>query len=214
MKLKTLIMSILAATAISSCAAQDITLPAPLKSGGNTLAEALSTRRSIREFNPDRDLTLQQVADLLWSAAGINRPDGHTTNPTAMNSQEIAVYLFDKNGVYQYDKQNNRLSRVAEGDHRPLVAGTKEFTQDFVLDAPVSLVMVADIDKFERGGDMRLVLGACDAGIVTENINLYCAANGLATVTRATMDQKGIVALLGLRESQIPLLNNPVGYAK
>lgn len=207
-------MSILAATAISSCAAQDITLPAPLKSGGNTLAEALSTRRSIREFNPDRDLTLQQVADLLWSAAGINRPDGHTTNPTAMNSQEIAVYLFDKNGVYQYDKQNNRLSRVAEGDHRPLVAGTKEFTQDFVLDAPVSLVMVADIDKFERGGDMRLVLGACDAGIVTENINLYCAANGLATVTRATMDQKGIVALLGLRESQIPLLNNPVGYAK
>ncbi len=207
-------MAVFAAAAISSCAAQDITLPAPLKSGGNTLAEALSTRRSIREFNPDRDLTLQQVADLLWSAAGINRPDGHTTNPTAMNSQEIAVYLFDKNGVYQYDKQNNRLSRVAEGDHRPLVAGTKEFTQDFVLDAPVSLVMVADIDKFERGGDMRLVLGACDAGIVTENINLYCAANGLATVTRATMDQKGIVALLGLRESQIPLLNNPVGYAK
>lgn len=171
-------------------------------------------RKSIREFDSSRNLTIQQVSDLLWSAAGINRADGHTTNPTALNSQEIAVYLFDKNGVYQYDKQNNRLSRVAEGDHRPLVAGTKEFTQDFVLDAPVSLVMVADIDKFERGGDMRLVLGACDAGIVTENINLYCAANGLATVTRATMDQKGIVALLGLRESQIPLLNNPVGYAK
>ena len=171
-------------------------------------------RKSIREFDSSRDLTIQQVSDLLWSAAGINRTDGHTTNPTAMNSQEITVYLFDRNGVYRYDRHNHSLSRVAEGDHRPLVAGTKEFTQDFVLDAPVSLVMVADIDKFERGGDMRLVLGACDAGIVTENINLYCAANGLATVTRATMDQKGIVALLGLRESQIPLLTNPVGYAK
>lgn len=207
-------MAVFAAAAISSCAAQDITLPTPAKSGGTPLSEALSMRKSIREFDLSRNLTIQQVSDLLWSAAGINRADGHTTNPTALNSQEIAVYLFDKNGVYQYDRQNNRLSRVAEGDHRPLVAGTKEFTQDFVLDAPVSLVMVADIDKFERGGDMRLVLGACDAGIVTENINLYCAANGLATVTRATMDQKGIVALLGLRESQIPLLNNPVGYAK
>ena len=70
-------------------------------------------RKSIREFDSSRNLTIQQVSDLLWSAAGINRADGHTTNPTALNSQEIAVYLFDKNGVYQYDKQNNRLSRVA-----------------------------------------------------------------------------------------------------
>ena len=55
---------------------------------------------------------------------------------------------------------------------------------------------------------------AVDAGIVSENINIFCAGTGLVTRPRASMDTEAIKSLLGLDDSQLPLLNNPVGYKK
>ena len=154
-------------------------------------------------------------SNLLWSAAGINRPEeGKRTNPTALNTQEIDIYVFTPEGVYLYDFKDNSLRIKAEGDHRALGAGTKAFSQDFVLEAPVSLVLVANVGKFERKNDFNPMMAMADAGIVSQNINLFCAANGLATVPRASMDGDGIRALLNLDASFLPALNNPVGYAK
>lgn len=194
------------------CASADIALPAPDMKGGSTFGKTLDDRRSCREFDPTRSLDEQQLSNLLWAACGINRPEeGKRTNPTALNKQEISVYVFTKDGVSLYDAQTNTLKSVAEGDHRNLIAGQ----QEFVMDAPVSLLIVADIDKFEMpGNDRATLMGAIDAGIVCENINLYCAANGLATVPRASMDTEAIVRLLKLSKNQLPLMNNPVGYAR
>lgn len=195
----------------------DIQLPQPSHAGKATLAQALMQRKSIRELDAGRAIDDAIISDLLWSARGINRPDeGKLTSPTALNRQEIDVYLFDKTGVYLYDAANNRLVAKAEGDHRKLLAGAGGFVQDFVMDAPISLVMIADLDKFSDIGnaEQARLMGACDAGIVSQNINLYCAATGLATVSRATMDSKGIIELLGLSPGHLPILNNPVGYAK
>lgn len=192
-------------------------LPAPTHAAdGMSLDGALQQRHSIREYDPSRAIDLQTLSNLLWSAAGINRAETNMrTNPTALNSQEIDLYVFNADGVSLYDFKNNALVTVAEGDHRQLLTGLPGgFSQDFVLDAPVSVVMIINLNKFEIPADKGLLMGFTDAGIVSQNINLFCAANGLATVPRATMDSDGIRRLLGLDEHYVPALNNPVGYAK
>lgn len=193
---------------LSTVAVAQTTLPAPNKAKKTmTVMEALSTRHSVREYS-SKELSAQELSDLLWSAIGVNRPDGHITSPTAMNKQEIRVFVFTAKGVSEYLPQKNQLVEVAQGDHRDIVAANQAFAKT----APVSLVLVADLDKFGSNADHAKMMAAVDTGIVSENINLYCAAAGLATVPRGTMDQKAIKALLKLNDNQIPLINNPVGY--
>ncbi len=208
MNRKILMMFAVIATAIS-IHAQNIELPSPQKNGGLPINQALAERHSEREFNPDKTISLQTVSDLLWATCGINRVEsGMRANPTARNFQEIDAYWFDSTGVYLYDFKENALIQKAEGDYRNLVAGTSQFKQDFVIEAPASIVLVSDTAK------AGLTCALIDAGIACENINLFCTGNGLATVPRMTMDVNGIQQLLSLPETSLPVLNNPVGYAK
>lgn len=188
--------------------AEGIKLPAPRTEGGLPVNEALAQRKSIRSFDPAKPIALQTVSDVLWAACGINRAEsGMRTNPTARNLQEIDAYWFDSKGVYRYDPKENALVEVATGDHRGLIAGAG-FKQEFVLDAPASLVIVADTTK------TGLTASLIDAGIASENVNLFCAGNGIATVPRMTMDVNGIQELLSLPDTSLPVLNNPIGYEK
>ena len=190
--------------------AQATQLPQPnMQRTTLTVMETFQQRKSVREYSAQA-LSDQDLSDLLWAAQGKNRPDGHITAPTAMNRQEIRLYVFTDKCVCFYDPQTHSLTQVAAGDHRDLVASR----QDFAKTAPVSLVVVGDYDKFGSKNEHAQAMVAVDAGIVTQNIDLFCAAAGLATVPRATMDVKGIQTLLGLGESQVPIMNNPVGYNK
>lgn len=194
----------------TACFAQTKNLPKPnMQRKTLTVMEAYQQRKSVREYST-KQLSDQDLSDLLWAAQGKNRPDGHITAPTAMNKQEIRLYVFDGKGVSLYDPQNHLLTKVAEGDHRDIVAAR----QDFAKTAPVCLVMVADMDKFGSNNQHAQWMVGVDVGIVCENINLFCSAAGLCTVPRGTMDQKAIQSLLKLNENQIPVINNPVGYAK
>ena len=205
--MKRTILSVACAVLCAAAMAQT-QLPKPQKNAKTlSVMEALSTRHSERAFS-DKMLSDQELSNLLWAACGVNRPDGHITSPTAMNKQEIRLYVFTAKGVSEYLPQTNELKEIAKGDHRDKVAGRQAFAKA----APVSLVMVGDYNKFGSTGDHAKVMVAVDAGIVSENINLYCAAAGLATVPRATMDVEAISKLLGLSSNQQPILNNPVGY--
>ena len=53
-----------------------------------------------------------------------------------------------------------------------------------------------------------------DAGIDSQNISIFCAAANLATVPRASMDTAKLKSVLKLKESQLALMNHPVGYYK
>jgi nitroreductase len=190
--------------------AQSKNLPKPnLQRQTLSVMEAYKQRKSVREFSA-KDLSEQDLSDLLWAAQGQNREDGHLTAPTAMNRQEIRLYVFTSQGASLYDPKANTLTQVASGDHRGLMAAGQAFAKD----APVVLLMVADLDKFGSNNQHAQSMAAVDTGIVCENINLFCSAAGFSTVPRATMDSKGISALLNLNENQIPLINNPVGYTK
>ena len=172
---------------------------------------AVSDRHSDREFST-RELSLQDLSDLLWAANGVNRPgDGKRTAPSALNKQDVDIYVFLAKGVYLYDASKHVLKLVAEGDHRAVVAGR----QDFVKQAPVSLVYVSDLSRVGMGLDEQVkLMGAMDAGIVSQNVNLFCAGVGLSTVPRASMDQEALRKLLKLSDTQVPMMNNPVGYSK
>ncbi len=188
---------------------QTIDLNPPDKTRGVQVMQAFANRSSVKEWNPE-PLKLQDLSDLLWAANGVNRPDdGKRTAPSAMNSQDIDIYVFLETGAYLYNAVKHRLELQAEGDHRKLVAGM----QKDAAEAPVMCLLVSDISRFKFGKkDKKLTWAANDAGIVSQNICLFCAGMGLITRTRASMDEDKLWELLNLSDSQYPLLNNPVSY--
>lgn len=198
-------------TTLHAQGAGELKLNRPDLHRGVNVMKAFSDRHSDREFST-RELSLQDLSDLLWAANGVNRPgDGKRTAPSALNKQDVDIYVFLAKGVYLYDASKHVLKLVAEGDHRAVVAGR----QDFVKQAPVSLVYVSDLSRFGMGLDEQVkLMGAMDAGIVSQNVNLFCAGVGLSTVPRASMDQEALRKLLKLSDTQVPMMNNPVGYSK
>ncbi len=205
--LKTAAALVFTVSATVSCSAQEqISLPQPSKSLETTVIEALQNRRSERVF-AEKQMSDQDLASLLWAANGINREDGRRTAPSAINAQDIDIYVVRADGSYLWDAKENTLKRVSDEDLRPLVAKG----QDFVLQAPVSLVLVSDKSRF---GNRPATFAQADAGYVSQNICLYCSAAGWACCPRASMDTEGLKKALQLSESQEPMLNNTVGYRK
>ena len=199
---------------------QTIKLNEPNKKRGLPMMEALSVRASVRDWSP-QEVALQDLSDLLWAANGINRPDSKKrTASSAQNAQDVDIYVFLEDGVYLYDAAGQALVPVAAGDHRQEVVappagppGAKPGTPP--TPAPVLIVLVSDVSRF-RGGtpELKKEWGAIDTGIVSQNIALFCAATGLATRPRASMDRDKIRALLKLKDTQFPMLNHPVGHSK
>lgn len=178
--------------------------------GSKPLMQALKERKSSREFSP-KELPLQIISDLLWAANGINRPDsGHRTAPSAMNRQEIDIYIAKTDGLYLFDAQQNMLLPVVAEDIRALTG-----QQPFVKDAPVNLIYVADLSKMGKtSGTQADLYAGIDTGFVSENVYLYCASAGLATVVRGSIDKAALAEAMKLRADQKIILAQSVGYPK
>ncbi len=188
-----------------------IRLPKPNLNRNSEVMEAFANRHSTREYAA-KALTLTDLSDLLWAANGINRPEeGKRTAPSAMNKQDVDVYVVLPEATYLYDAKAHQLNLVAEGDHRGAVAGG----QAFVKSAPVSLLLVSDLSRLGDAKNTHTqLMGAMDTGIVSQNISIFCSAVKLATVPRASMDTAKLKSILKLTDTQLPLMNHPVGYHK
>ena len=185
--------------------AETISLPPPMLNSRVTVSKALQDRRSIRSFS-EEPVSDRFISGVLWAANGFNRPD-RRTNATALNKQTIRIYVCMKSGAYLYDAKKNALEKVCGEDLRAAVAGH----QPFAAKAPVSVVIAADTsDPIYKGA--RGTLSCYDAGIVSGNIYLYCAAHNLATVCRASMDRDKLKKGLGLSDNMTLHLNHPVGH--
>lgn len=187
---------------------RDVSLLPPRTDGGRPLMQVLKDRRSTRDFSAEK-LPLQVVSDLLWAAVGINRPDsGKRTAPSAMNWQEVEVYVVQEDGAYVYDAKANMLNGVVSGDLRKLAG-----IQDYVATAPLNLVYVADTTKVTRASseELPIYLGA-DTAFISENVYLFCASEGLATVVRAYVDRPALSAALKLSAHKRIILAQTVGY--
>ncbi len=185
-----------------------IQLPTPQTSGGRPLMQVLKERQTRREFRSEK-LTMQVLSNLLWAAFGINRPDGRRTAPSAMNWQEIDVYVAVADGLFLYSPEANRLEPVLAKDVRAATG-----TQAFVATAPVNLIYVADLNKTGRSGTEAEFFTAADVGFIAENVYLFCASEGLATVVRGSLDRPARAKIMKLAPTQKILLAQSVGYSK
>jgi nitroreductase len=198
-----------AAFIAGSLLAQSVDLPAPQKTGGLPLMDALAKRSTARAFD-SKELSPRQLSSLFWAAFGINRPDGKRTAPSAMNFQETDIYVLLKQGTYVYSAKSNKLDLVVAEDIRALGG-----TQAFVKDAPVTLVFVADLSKMGKGNDEnKKNMANIDVGYISQNVYLFCASEGLVTGARMSVDKVALGPRLKLRPDQIIILAQSVGYPK
>lgn len=192
-----------------AAAIKSIDLPKPVMTGGKPLMEALKNRKTSREFSSEK-LPLQVLSNLLWAADGINREDGKRTAPTAMNKQEIDIYVVMQDGVYLYDAKTNKLIGVLAGDLREATG-----KQDFVKEAPVNLLFVADYEKMDgMPADAKDFYSATDTGYISQNVYLFCASENLATVVRGWVDKDACKTAMKLKDTQKIILTQTVGYPK
>ena len=184
-------------------------LPSPDTSGGLPLMQTLKERKSSRSF-ADKPVSPQILSNLLWAAFGINRPDGRRTAPSAMNWQEIDIYIASQKGLFIYDAQSNLMKLLSSYDIR----GTTG-TQDFVKTAPVNLIYVADMSKVRSVSKENedLWVGA-DCGFIAQNVYLFCASEGLVCVVRGSINKKELANAMNLRPDQKIILAQSVGYPK
>lgn len=197
------------ATIENTATTQNIQLPEPDKNVDATLMDVLQRRASVRNFS-DKGISDGTLSQLLWAACGINREDGRLTAPSAINAQDIKLYVIRKDGAYLYLPRENQLQKVTDQDLRPAIAGR----QASVAKAPVTLLMVSDLTKFGDRRNGAQLMGTFDAAYVSENICLAATALGLATVPRMQMDKEALKSGLHLADTDLPLLNNPVGWEK
>ncbi len=187
-----------------------IQLPAPQTDGGKPLMQALKNRSTSREFSTEK-LSTQVLSNLLWAAFGVNRPaSGKRTAPSAKNRQEIDVYAATADGLYRYDAEKNSLVLILKEDIRKQTG-----KQDFVATAPLNVVYVADFSKVAGETELEKALYAgADTGFISQNVYLFCASQGLATVVRGYVDKPALEKKMGLPLNQKVILAQTVGYPK
>ena len=177
---------------------------------GMSVQQALTGRHSVRSYS-DQTVGETTLLDILWAANGINREDGRRTAPSAINAQDILLYACNAEGGFKYDPQGKKLEKVTSCDIRPDIRAHNRFIEV----TPWVILLVTDQDKFgePRPDNHFMNMGYIDAGIVSENISLYCTAIGLGTVCCAPkMPVEKVQQTLGLSSRQIPILYHPIGY--
>ena len=187
-----------------------IQLLPPQMDGGRPLMQVLKDRVSSRNFSPEK-LPIQVLSNMLWAAFGVNRPEsGGRTAPSASNSQEMDIYVAMADGLFLYDAKAHLLKPVLADDVRGLTG-----RQAFVKEAPVTLIYVSDLSKMTRAAPAdRDFYAAAHTGFISQNVYLFCASEGLATVVRASIDRPALTKAMGLRPDQKITLAQTVGYPK
>ncbi|MCJ7663831.1 MAG: SagB/ThcOx family dehydrogenase [Desulfobacterales bacterium] len=187
-----------------------IQLLKPQTEGGRPLMQVLKDRKSSRDFS-SKELSLQVLSNMLWAACGVNRTDsGKRTAPSASNRQEIDIYVATAHGLYLYDAKAHTLQPVLAEDIRSMTGG-----QQFVQEVPVNLIYVADQARMgKRTSEDKVLYPAADTGFISQNVYLYCASEGLATVVRGSIDRPALEKAMRLRPKQKVILAQSVGYPK
>ncbi len=205
---KLFVLFVLFSLLTSASFAADVKLPEPEKTGGIGILDAVAARQSASDF-VDEEISLQQLSTLLWVAGGVNRPDGKITFATALNTQDMIIFVFMRDGTYRYNPTEHSLTLIKEGDNRLLTG-----SQPFVARAAVDLLYVQDTGKW---GNRKipttdiLNCGFAHAGLSMQGVYLYAASQGWGARTRMNFDKEKLTKLLGLTEQHNFTLMQCVG---
>ena len=175
----------------SNAFAEDIRLPEPDKTGKTTLMQALEDRHS------DREIDEKTLSSILWAAYGVNRDDGKRTIPTAMDKKDLNIYVFKKDGIWLYDADNNLLKQQSGQNQMALFQ-----MQDYMTTVPVVLVYTGSTEDY----------AAMHAGSSYQNVELYAAANGMASIVRDFYDREKVPEVLKLPKGQRVIITQAIGW--
>jgi nitroreductase len=185
---------------------QTIKLPTPALKNDKPFMQAVKERKSSRGFS-EKELSLQDLSNLLWCANGINRPEsGKRTSPSPMNRQDVDIYAILKEGVYLYEAGKHELLPVVSGDYR----------KDTGMQAPLNMIYVSDLSKlnFLREREEQTMTAGIDAGHCSQNVYLYGAAANIAVVVRTSIDRTKMADILRLPPHHLAIMAQTVGYPK
>ena len=195
-------------TASPTSAATTFHLPSPHTEGGKPLMQALKLRHSTRAYS-SRALTAQTLSDLLWAAFGVNRPSGDRTAPYWRHVMVLDIYAAMADGVWLYEPGSHALLPHLDADIRPATG-----LQDFVGTAPLDLIYVAHGERMtDISPEERRLYASVDAAFIGQNVYLFCASAGLATVFRGAVDHAKLARALKLPEEQFVTFAQTVGHA-
>ncbi len=190
-------------------ALKSLDLPPPRSEGGQPLISALKLRRSTREYS-DRSLPAQVLSDLLWAAFGVNRPSGDRTAPYWRHVMVMDIYVAMAEGVWLYEPKAHALLPHMKDDIR-----AETGLQDFVGTAPLNLVYVAHGERMtDISAEDRRLYASVDTGFIGQNVYLFCASEGLATVFRGAVDCPKLARRLQLPDKQFVTFAQTVGYPR
>ncbi len=182
-------------------------LPPPNREGGMPLRDALNRRHSTRSYAA-RPVSEQLLSDLLWAACGINRANGDRTAPYWRHVMIMDIYVAMADGAWLYDPAGHRLLPHLAEDIRAATG-----LQDFTGDAPVDLIYVAHGERMGVPEVERRLYASVDAGCIGQNVYLFCAAEGLATVFRGAIEREKLARTLKLQKEQFVTFAQTIGYA-
>ena len=198
-----------AGPALAAKEPEAIALPPPRSKGGLPLIEALALRRSTRAYS-DRPLPSQVLSDLLWAAFGVNRPSGDRTAPYWRHIMVIDVYAATADGVWLYEPKKHSLLLQFRADIR-----TNTGLQDFVGTAPLNLIYVAHGERMQDiSPQERRLYASVDTGFIGQNVYLFCASEGLATVFRGAVNYEELNRIMHLGTDQFITFAQTVGYPR
>lgn len=186
-----------------------IILPKPEFGKSKSLMECLKLRKTTRNFN-NKKIDNQVISNILWAANGLNRPEENKfTSPTAMNMQELDIYLAKEDGLYFYNPIEHSIKKIHENDIRKETG-----TQVFVGTADFELIIIADTKKMSKVQDPAKYnfYASRDAGYVSQNIYLICASEEIGTVARGSFDNDKIIKLMNLDNSKFVTLVHTIGF--
>jgi len=186
--------------------AQDLKLPSPDTKGGKPLMQCMALRKSGRSF-ADKKLPNQILANIFYAADGITRADGRKTVPTARNAQNQLIYAATADGSWLYLPKTNTLKKLGSKDIRAICG-----KQKFHAKAPLVLIYVAEPEKVGSTREMQQNYAANHAGYASQNVYLYAASEGLATVVCAMVDRAELAKALKLPAGQQIMYTQPIGY--
>lgn len=189
--------TLIAASAITAGAQA---LPAPQTTGGAPMMEVMAQRQSQRDIDPTSNVSRQDLSNILWAAWGITH-DGKHTVATAMNRQELVLYVITATEISRFNPETNTLTVVNRGDFRDVVG-----RQDFAKTAPLNIALVVDTDK-----QARAEFQAYTTGAASQNIYLYCAQAGLKTVVRAMLNDAELSKAMKLPDNERLLYVQTIG---
>jgi len=188
---------------------QLIELPAPQRTGGMPLMDALNSRSTARDFS-ERELSDQVLSNLLWAAFGINRESGKRTAPSSQGKTEIEIYVATGKGLFLYIPEKNAMEQILDKDIRG-----KTGKQLFVKKAPVNLIFVANYKKAGNVNPEKYrSTSGMNTGFISQNVYLYCASEGLGTVVRGWFDNDSLRKAMNLEDHKDIILTQTVGYPK